>query len=118
MLSGSVQTGYSGSGSDRGSMQAGNYCGKTVVEADLDAARFSGASEAELFEMEESVCPSFGACPSMGTANTMQMLGEVLNLVMPGTSTIPASDNARLRAARTAGNTWYSLPGPERHQKI
>ena len=28
-----------------GSMQAGNYCGKTVVEADLDAARFSGASE-------------------------------------------------------------------------
>ena len=55
-------------------MQAGNYCGKTVVEADLDAARFSGASEAELFEMEESVCPSFGACPSMGTANTMQML--------------------------------------------
>ena len=37
-----------------GSMQAGNYCGKTVVEADLDAARFSGASEAELFEMEEA----------------------------------------------------------------
>ena len=36
-----------------GSMQAGNYCGKTVVEADLDAARFSGASEAELFEMED-----------------------------------------------------------------
>ena len=92
-----------------GSMQAGNYCGKTVVEADLDAARFSGASEAELFEMEESVCPSFGACPSMGTANTMQMLGEVLNLVMPGTSTIPASDNARLRAARTAGKYMVQL---------
>ena len=54
-----------------GSMQAGNYCGKTVVEADLDAARFSGASEAELFEMEESVCPSFGACPSMGTVEAV-----------------------------------------------
>ncbi len=92
-----------------GSMQAGNYCGKTVVEADLDAARFSGASEAELFEMEESVCPSFGACPSMGTANTMQMLGEVLNLVMPGTSTIPATGNARLRAARTAGKYMVQL---------
>ena len=59
--------------------------------------------------MEESVCPSFGACPSMGTANTMQMLGEVLNLVMPGTSTIPASDNARLRAARTAGKYMVQL---------
>ena len=92
-----------------GSMQAGNHCGKTVVEADLDAARFSGATEEELFDMEECVCPSFGACPSMGTANTMQMLGEVLNLVMPGTSTIPASDNARLRAARTAGKYMVQL---------
>ncbi len=92
-----------------GSMQAGNHCGKTVVEADLDAARFSGATEEELFEMEECVCPSYGACPSMGTANTMQMLGEVLNLVMPGTSTIPASDNARIRAARAAGKYMVQL---------
>ena len=92
-----------------GSMQAGNYCGNTVVEADLDAARFSGATEEELMEMEDSVCPSFGACPSMGTANTMQMLGEVLNLVMPGTSTIPASDNARIRSARAAGKFMVEL---------
>lgn len=48
-----------------GSMQPGQYCGKTVVEADLDAARFSGASEEELMDMEDNVCPSFGACPSM-----------------------------------------------------
>lgn len=86
-----------------GSMQPGQHCGKTVVEADLDAARFSGASEEALMEMEDQVCPSFGACPSMGTANTMQMLGEVLNLVLPGTSTIPAADNAKLRSAREAG---------------
>ena len=90
-------------------MQPGQYCGKTVVEADLDAARFSGASEEELMEMEDNVCPSFGACPSMGTANTMQMLGEVLNLVLPGTSTIPASDNAKLRKAREAGKYAVEL---------
>ena len=72
-------------------MQPGQYCGKTVVEADLDSARFSGATEEELMDMEDNVCPSFGAGPSMGTANTMQMLGEVLNLVLPGTSTIPTS---------------------------
>lgn len=100
-----------------GSMQAGNYCGNTVVEADLDTARFSGASEQELMEMEDSVCPSFGACPSMGTANTMQMLGEVLNLVMPGTSTIPASDNARLRAARAAGKYIVELANAGRTPK-
>ncbi len=86
-----------------GSMQAGTYAGKTVVEADLDAARFSGASEEELDQMEGCVCPSFGACPSMGTANTMQMLGEVFNLVLPGTGTVPASDNRKLRDAREAG---------------
>ena len=86
-----------------GSMQPGQHCGKTVVEADLDVARFSGSSEEELMELEEAVCPSFGACPSMGTANTMQMLGEVMNLVMPGTATIPASDNQKLRQAREAG---------------
>lgn len=86
-----------------GSMQPGHHCGKAVVEADLDVARFSGSSEGELMELEEAVCPSFGACPSMGTANTMQMLGEVMNLVMPGTATIPASDNRKLRQAREAG---------------
>jgi len=86
-----------------GTMQAGKHCGKTVLEADLDAARFSGTSEEELMKMEDNVCPSFGACPSMGTANTMQMLGEVLNLVLPGTATIPASDNEKLRKAREAG---------------
>ena len=63
-----------------GSMQAGHYKGNTVVEADLDAARFSGAGEDELDYMEGCVCPTCGACPSMGTANTMQMLGEIFNL--------------------------------------
>ncbi|HJB19129.1 MAG TPA: dihydroxy-acid dehydratase [Candidatus Bariatricus faecipullorum] len=92
-----------------GSMQPGHYCGKAIVEADLDVARFSGASEEELYEMEEAVCPSFGACPSMGTANTMQMLGEVMNLVMPGTATVPASDNQKLRQARLAGKFAVEL---------
>ncbi len=92
-----------------GSMQAGTFNGKTVVEADLDAARFSGATEDELDDMEGCVCPSFGACPSMGTANTMQMLGEVFNLVLPGTSTTPASDNAKLREAREAGMYMVKL---------
>lgn len=92
-----------------GSMMPGQYCGKTVVEADLDVMRFSGQEEAVLNELEESVCPSFGACPSMGTANTMQMLGEVLNLVLPGTSTIPAGDNQKLRSARQAGKFAVEL---------
>lgn len=92
-----------------GSMQPGQHCGKAVVEADLDAARFSGVSEDELAQLEDAVCPSFGACPSMGTANTMQMLGEVLNLVLPGTATIPATDNEKIRTARAAGRQIVAM---------
>ena len=39
----------------------------------------------------------------MGTACTMQILGEALNLVLPGTATIPAADNLKLRSCVEAG---------------
>lgn len=86
-----------------GCMSAGNYCGQQVVEADVDVARFSGKSNEELMELEECVCPTCGACPSMGTANTMQLMGEIFNLVLPGTSCIPAVDSLKIRKAREAG---------------
>lgn len=86
-----------------GCMQHGCYKGKKVVEAELDVAVLGGESEETVLDMEDYVCPSFGACPSMGTANTMQMTGEILNLVAPGTGTIPASDNQKLRKSRDAG---------------
>lgn len=92
-----------------GSMQAGNYKGKQVVEAELDVAVLRGDSEELIADMEEHVCPSYGACPSMGTANTMQMLGEVFNLVLPGTGTIPASDNQKIRKSREAGSYVVEL---------
>lgn len=87
-----------------GSMSAGNYKGQKIVQAQLDVAVLGGEDEDIVSEMEEFVCPSFGACPSMGTANTMQMTGEILNFVIPGTGTIPAADNLKLRKAREAGH--------------
>ena len=87
-----------------GCMSAGRWEGRQVVEADIDVARFSGKGEEDLFEMEEAVCPTCGACPSMGTANTMQLLGEVFNLVLPGTSCIPAMESLKIRRAREAGS--------------
>ena len=82
-----------------GIMGAGSYCGQALVQADVDVAAIRGDSEL-LDIVQEHVCPSFGACPSMGTACTMQILGEALNLVLPGTSTIPAADNLKLRSVR------------------
>ena len=92
-----------------GCMSAGKHCGKQVVEADIDIARFHGENEEEVSIMEECVCPSFGACPSMGTANTMQLMGEVFNLVLPGTASIPAADNLKLRKAREAGSYMVEM---------
>ncbi len=92
-----------------GSMTVGRYKDEKMVQSQLDIAALSGESEEVLSEMEECVCPSCGACPSMGTANTMQMTGEVLNLVLPGTATIPAVDNLKLRKCREAGKTIVEM---------
>ncbi len=99
-----------------GCMSTGQYCGKKIVEAELDVATLKMQKDGidttspeykaeleKLEKLEEFVCPSFGACPSMGTANTMQMLGEVFNLVIPGTGNIPATDNLKIRQSREAG---------------
>lgn len=85
-----------------GIMGAGCYCGQPLVQADVDVAAIRGDQEL-LDVVQEHVCPSFGACPSMGTACTMQILGEALNLVLPGTATIPAADNLKLRSCIDAG---------------
>ena len=73
-----------------GSMATGRCNGKRIVEADMDVAIHAGDLE-KIMEMEELVCPSVGACPSMGTANTMQILGEPMNLVLPGAGTSSTS---------------------------
>ena len=86
-----------------GIMAAGCYQGKPLVQADIDVAAIRGDQEM-LDVVQEHVCPSFGACPSMGTACTMQILGEALNLVLPGTATIPAADNLKLRSCIRVGH--------------
>ena len=85
-----------------GIMAAGCYQGKPLVQADIDVAAIRGDQEM-LDVVQEHVCPSFSACPSMGTACTMQILGEALNLVLPSTATIPAADNLKLRSCVEAG---------------
>ncbi len=92
-----------------GCMGAGSHNGKRVVEADVDVARFSGCTADELNDLEECVCPTCGACPSMGTANTMQLMGEIFNLVLPGTSCIPAVDSLKIRKAREAGEYMVEM---------
>lgn len=91
-----------------GSMITGSCNGKRVVAADMDVAVLSGDLK-KVAEMEELVCPSVGACPSMGTANTMQILGEAMNLVLPGAGSIPAVDSGIYRRAKEAGQLIVDL---------
>lgn len=52
---------------------------------------------------KQHACPGCGACSFMGTASTMQVMGEALGLMLPGTALLPASDPLLKKAARDAG---------------
>ena len=97
-----------------GPMEAGHFEGREVTAPDVNEAVYgelpAGRITAEqLARLEDCACPGVGACPVMGTANTMQILTEVLGLAPSGTATIPANTAGRLRAARRAGRQIVEL---------
>ncbi len=97
-----------------GPMLSGKWNGRRVTTADVNEAVF-GALDAglvtgqEIAALEENACPTAGACPIMGTANTMQILAEVLGLALPGSATIPAVLSGKTRAARLSGRAIVRL---------
>lgn len=97
-----------------GVMGTGKLDGNTIDLSDLDekimGAYIAGKiSLSEIKNMEENACPTWGACPLMGTANTMQCLTEVLGMALPGSSTLPANSSIILRRAKEAGNLMYKI---------
>ena len=54
-------------------------------------------------------CPGGGACPVMGTANTMAALCEALGMSLPGTAATPGADARLLRLAFRAGQQAVKL---------
>jgi len=91
-----------------GPMLPGNYHGRKILQNEFDELVLSYAdnptiSPEEITSMEEVVNPTPGACPLMGTANTMQILSEALGLSLPGNSTIPAVFSEKIATARAAG---------------
>jgi dihydroxy-acid dehydratase len=97
-----------------GPMLSGRWHGARITTADVNEAVFGRlpaglTTETEVAGLEENACPTAGACPLMGTANTMQILAEVLGLTLPGTGTIPAVLSAKVRAARMSGRAIVRL---------
>jgi len=90
-----------------GIMDTGKVNGCEVSLSDLDEKVFSGKvtnmPQEEIDIWENAVVPGCGACPIMGTANTMQCLSEVLGTSLPGSSTQFAGTGQQWRLAKQAG---------------
>ena len=66
-------------------------------------------SEEQLTYYKHHACPSCGACSFMGTASTMQIMGEALGLMLPGSALMPATCQDLQDVARRAGEQAVKL---------
>lgn len=97
-----------------GPMLAGQWRGGTVLSPDVNEAVFGALplghlSPQDLLEMENCACPSVGACPVMGTANTMQILTEAMGMALSGSATIPPVLADKKRVSRESGRKIVEL---------
>lgn len=58
---------------------------------------------------KQHACPSCGACSFMGTASTMQIMGEALGLMLPGSALMPATCEDLRLVAQQAGRQVMAL---------
>jgi len=65
--------------------------------------------EEERFDIVRHACPGAGACGGMYTANTMAAAIEALGMSLPGSSSTPAEDPAKLDECRRAGAAIRNL---------
>jgi dihydroxy-acid dehydratase len=75
----------------------------------FDQYRAGELAEADWQALEESYSCSVGTCNTMGTASTMTVLAEALGMMLPGTSTIAATDARRMAAAEQSGRRAVEL---------
>ena len=68
-----------------------------------DERRAGRLDDAGWHELEQCLSCGRGACNTMGTASTMAVLSEVLGLMVPGSSSVPAGDPRSAAGARQAG---------------
>ncbi len=92
-----------------GPMLSGRLNGKQFLQCDVTEFSYGKiskgtAAQEEILAAECAACPSMGACSSLGTANTMQILTEALGMTLPGSSTIPAVFTDKIVSCRHMGS--------------
>ena len=65
--------------------------------------------EYEFSQIKDRGCPGIGACPVMGTANTMAAMVEAMGMTLPGNTSTPGSDSRLMRIAFSAGQQVVRL---------
>ena len=96
-----------------GSIRPG-YVGKEVVDivsAFQSYGQFiaGGISEEERAEIVRNACPGPGGCGGMYTANTMATAIEALGMSLPYSSSLPATDEGKIRECLGAGKAIRKL---------
>ena len=66
-------------------------------------------TEEQLTWYKHHACPSCGSCSFMGTASTMQIMGEAQGLMLPGSALMPATCPDLKEVARKAGRQVMKL---------
>lgn len=97
-----------------GARSVGNWRGQPVGSGtDIwrywDAVRAGQITREDWSDLEASISCSAGACNTMGTASTMTSLSEALGMMLPGISSLPATDARRLTAAEATGRRIVDL---------
>ncbi|MBP3735642.1 MAG: dihydroxy-acid dehydratase [Lachnospiraceae bacterium] len=90
-----------------GYMMPGHYNGKVITAFDIPKIISADEEDHHLTEAQTdrvicSACPTSGACPEIGTANTMASITEALGFSLPGNTTTGATEAALIRMVRDA----------------
>lgn len=106
-----------------GVMYAGVYNGQKTDGSKCFEAVGKVASgkmtEEEISNFENEASPGCGACGHLGTANSMNMMSEILGMSLPWNSTIPAYIAKRKALAKKAGEQiMYLVENDIRPSKI
>jgi dihydroxy-acid dehydratase len=96
-----------------GYMQPGFYKDKMITLTHTKQAYASykaGLIDRKVYkEIVRKACPSTGACPFMGTANTMCAIAEILGLTLPGNASLAANSLKWKEMAKEVGGTIIKL---------
>lgn len=97
-----------------GYMQLNRYKGEVLDPLDVAPKYYAEFKEGkisadEFYRIKDRGCPGIGACPVMGTANTMAAMAEALGMSLPSNASLPGSDSRLLRVAFKAGQQAVQL---------